>query len=92
MVVCASIVIVCVTVCLYISALVCVQMRQFVFNRLETKIFNQLLDEASLMMKADHGQTNQLYDINWGALDHASRAPQLTSCNYYVCVCTCVCM
>ena len=31
--------------------------------------------------------TNQLHDINWGALDHASRAPQL---NYYVCVCICV--
>ena len=29
-----------------------------------------------------HGQTNQLYDINWGALDHASRAPQLMLCNY----------
>ena len=25
-----------------------------------------------------------IYDINWGALDHASRVPQLTSCNYYV--------
>ena len=22
--------------------------------------------------------------INWGAIDHASRAPQLMSCNYYV--------
>ena len=31
--------------------------------------------------------TNQLHDINWGAPDHASRAPQLMSCNYYVCVC-----
>ena len=27
-----------------------------------------------------------IYDINWGALDHASRVPQLTSCNYYVSV------
>ena len=27
-------------------------------------------------------------DINWGALDHASRAPQLNY--YYVCVCVCV--
>ena len=39
--------------------------------------------------------TNQLHDINRGALDHASRAPQLMSCNYtvcaYVCVCVCVC-
>ena len=39
--------------------------------------------------------TNQLHDTNWGALEHASRAPQLVSCNYYVyvyvCVCVCVC-
>ena len=41
------------------------------------------------MMKGGHGQTNQLHDINWGALDHASRAPQLMSCNYSVCVCVC---
>ena len=29
--------------------------------------------------------TNQLHvhDINWGVLDHSSRAPQLMSCNYY---------
>ena len=37
-----------------------------------------------LMMKGGHGQTNQSHDINWGALDHASHAPQLMSCNYYV--------
>ena len=24
------------------------------------------------MMKGGHGQTNQLHDINWGTLDHAS--------------------
>ena len=36
------------------------------------------------MMKGGHGQTNQLHDIDWGALDPASRAPQLMSCNYYV--------
>ena len=41
------------------------------------------------MMKGDHGQTNQLHDINWGVFNHASRTPQLMSCNYYVCVCTC---
>ena len=35
------------------------------------------------MMKGSHGQRNQLYDINWGALDHASHVPQLLSCNYY---------
>ena len=28
--------------------------------------------------------TNQLHDINLGALDHASRAPKLMPCNYYV--------
>ena len=39
------------------------------------------------MMKGGDGQTNQLHDINWGALDHASCAPQLMSCNYCVCVC-----
>ena len=41
------------------------------------------------MMKGGHGQTNQLHDINWGALDHASCAPQLMPCDYYVCVCAC---
>ena len=25
-----------------------------------------------------------LHGINWGALDHASHAPQLMSCNYYM--------
>ena len=38
--------------------------------------------------------TNQLRDINWGALDHASRVPQLMSCTYlllnFACVCVCV--
>ena len=38
------------------------------------------------MMKGGHGQTNQLYDTNWGAFNHTSHAPQLTSCNYCVCV------
>ena len=35
------------------------------------------------MMKGGHGQTNKLQDNNWGALHHASRAPQSTSRNYY---------
>ena len=39
------------------------------------------------MMKVGHGQTNQLHDINWGALDYAFRAPQLMSCDYYACKC-----
>ena len=57
-----------------------------------------ILLQSSLMMKGDHGQINQLHDINWGEFDHASRAPQLMSCNYsvcmhaYVCVCMCVCV
>ena len=42
---------------------------------------------GSLMMKGDHGQTNQLRDINWGPLDHASHVPQLMLCIYCVCVC-----
>ena len=29
-------------------------------------------------------------DINWGVLDHASRALQLMSYNYCVCACVCV--
>ena len=43
------------------------------------------------MMKGDHGQINHLHDINWGEFDHASRAPQLMSCNYSVCMRVCVC-
>ena len=31
----------------------------------------------------NRGQLPTKYDINWGALDHASRAPQLMSCNHY---------
>ena len=41
------------------------------------------IGNGSLMMKGGHGQTNQLHDINWGAV-HASHALIL---NYYVCVC-----
>ena len=29
------------------------------------------------MIKGGHGQTNQLHDINWGALDHAPGVLQL---------------
>ena len=35
-------------------------------------------------MKGSHGPTNQLQDLNWGAFDHASHAPQLRSCDYYL--------
>ena len=39
----------------------------------------------------------KLHNINWDALNHASRVPQLMSCtctNQYkfVCVCVCVCV
>ena len=41
-------------------------------------------------MKGGQLPTNQLHVINWGALDHASRAPQLTT--ICVCVHACVCV
>ena len=41
------------------------------------------------MMKGSHGQTNQLYNINWGALNHASHAPQLIQ---LLCVHACMCV
>ena len=41
--------------------------------------------QGSLMMKGGHGQTNTLHD-------HASRAPQLMSCNYCTCACACIFM
>ena len=44
------------------------------------------------MMKGGLGQTNQLHDTNWDALEIVSPAPQLMSCNYYVCALMCVCV
>ena len=48
------------------------------------------------MMKGVMGQTYQLHvhDIKGGVhvVDHASHAPQLMSCNYYLYVCMYVCM
>ena len=38
-------------------------------------------------MKGGHGPTKQLQNLNWDAFDHASHAPQLKSCNYYMYVC-----
>ena len=38
------------------------------------------------MMRGDHGPIRQLQDLNWGAFDHASHAPQLRSCNYNMCI------
>ena len=43
------------------------------------------------MLKGGQLPTYQLHlhDTNWGALNHASRASQLVSCNYmcYACMC-----
>ena len=36
--------------------------------------------------------TSLLHDINWGSLDHASREPQLMSCNIHIHVGVCVCI
>ena len=36
------------------------------------------------MRGGGHGPIRQLQDLNWGAFDHASHAPQLRSCNYNV--------
>ena len=36
------------------------------------------------MMKGDHGPTKLLHALTWGAFDHASRAPQVRACNYYL--------
>ena len=36
------------------------------------------------MMRGGHGPIRQLQDLNWGAFDHASHAPQIRSCNYNV--------
>ena len=35
-------------------------------------------------MKGGYGPTKQLQDLNWGAFDHASHAPQLRSCSYFM--------
>ena len=36
------------------------------------------------MIKVGRRQTSQLNDVNWGVLDHPSRAPQLTTVHIYV--------
>ena len=33
-------------------------------------------------MKGDHGPTNFLHALTWGAFDHASHASQVRACNY----------
>ena len=45
------------------------------------------------MMKGGHRQTNHLHDIHWGALDHASCVPHVTTITIYVYVCdACLCV
>ena len=36
------------------------------------------------MMRGSHGPIRQLQDLNWGAFDHASHAPQLSVTITYV--------
>ena len=36
------------------------------------------------MMKGDHGPTKLLHALTWGAFDHASHAPQVRACDYYI--------
>ena len=60
-------------------------------NHLLTKVFIGKIEVIGYEMSVDdHGQTNQLHDINWGVLDHASCAPQFLLCNYCVCVSVCL--
>ena len=50
-----------------------------------------------VIIKEASGQlpTNQFYDINWGALNHGSHAPQLMSMTHVhvhiICICMCMC-
>ena len=62
---------------------VCVCVCVFVCHYLATKANCQLLDGREVPgqgMKGGHGQT----------FVHVTHAPQLCSCNYYVCLCVCV--
>ena len=79
---------------LYMWCFVCVHVYVFVDSCLATKVFigNLLATGRWWAIRDKVGQwgqlsTNQLHDINWGALNHASCAPQSMSCNCYVCVC-----
>ena len=35
-------------------------------------------------MKGDHDPTKLLHALTWGAFDHASHAPHVRACNYYI--------
>ena len=49
-------------------------------------------------MKDDQRPIKLLHALTWGTFDHASYAPQVRACNYYLhvyvhaCVCACVCV
>ena len=43
-------------------------------------------------MKGGHGPTKYLQDLNWGAFDHASHAPNVCMTMCVHCVCTCMCI
>ena len=75
-------------VCMYVFMYVCM----YVGSCIATKVFIGNLPTigrggSSPVMNGGQLPINQLHDINWGALDHASRAPQLMSCNYYLYIC-----
>ena len=78
---------VCIYVCMHVHVCACV----CVCNRLVTKVFIGKLPvlewvwviTGSLMVKGGREQTKYL---NLGTFDYASHAPQLRSCNYYLCV------
>ena len=37
-------------------------------------------------MKGDYEPTKLLHALTWGTFDHASHAPQVRACNYYISV------
>ena len=89
---------VCVCVCVhvyYVHACMSVCVDLFVGHYLATKVYIGKLPatgwtwviKGRLMMKGGHGQQKLVARLNWGAFDHASHAPQLRSCNYYLCLC-----
>ena len=43
-----------------------------------------MIIEGRLMMKEGHWPTKLLHALTWDAFDHASHAPQVKECNYYV--------
>ena len=43
------------------------------------------------MIKGDHGPTKLLHALTWGTFNHASHAPLVRACNYYMSVCLCEC-